>query len=83
MHEKPLKKNEIFFDSEALLPGRNGEIISKIGAVLKREDFEQMKSQYYELRGWDIASGLPTKERLARLQLADVADDLAGRGLLK
>ena len=83
MHEKPLKKNEIFFDPEALLPGPNGEVISKIGAVLERQDFEQIKSEYYELRGWDVPSGLPTKERLTRLQLKDVAEDLAERRLLK
>lgn len=83
MHEKPLKKDEIFFDPEALLPGPDGEIISKIGAVLKKEDFEQMKSDYYELRGWEVSSGFPTKGRLAALQLEDVAADLADRGLVK
>ena len=83
MHEKPLKKGEIFYDPECLLPGPNGEIISKIGAVLEKKDFEQLKSEYYALRGWDVASGLPTKERLNALQLEDVAEDLAGRGLLR
>ena len=46
------------------------------------KNFEQMKDDYYELRGWDIATGFPTRERLAELQLEDVADDLAGRELL-
>ena len=83
MHEKPLKKGEIFFDPECIVPGPNGEIISKTGAVLEKDDFEQMKNEYYALRGWDVASGLPTKERLTSLHLEDVAEDLAGRGMLK
>jgi aldehyde:ferredoxin oxidoreductase len=40
-----------------------------------------MKGEYYELRGWDVETGLPTRTKLEELQLHDVADDLAGRGL--
>jgi aldehyde:ferredoxin oxidoreductase len=42
-----------------------------------------MKSEYYELRGWDVESGLPTKAKLKELGLGDVATDLGRRGLLK
>jgi len=78
-----LRQGELFFDAECLAPGRDGEIISKIGAVVDREKFEEMKNEYYGLRGWDVETGLPTKAKLAELQLDDVAADLAGRGLLK
>lgn len=43
------------------------------GAVLDRAKFEQMKDEYYELRGWDKQSGIPTKEKLAELGLENVA----------
>ena len=40
-------------------------------------DLEPMLDRYYELRGWDKVSGMPTREKLLDLGLADVADDLA------
>jgi aldehyde:ferredoxin oxidoreductase len=46
------------------------------GAVLDREKFEQMKDEYYELRGWDKKTGFPTKEKLIDLGLQDVVSDL-------
>ncbi len=42
------------------------------GAVLKRSKFEQMKDEYYELRGWDIKTGIPTKEKLSELNLINL-----------
>jgi aldehyde:ferredoxin oxidoreductase len=83
LHTQPLKKGDIFFNPECLVPGRDGEEISKIGAVVERAEFEKMKSEYYELRGWDVESGLPTKAKLEELELGDVATDLKRRGLLK
>jgi aldehyde:ferredoxin oxidoreductase len=50
--------------------------------VVDTEKFEKMKSEYYELRGWDVTSGLPTMTKLQELELADVAGDLGKRGLL-
>ncbi len=82
-HTVPLRKGEIFFNHDGLVPGRDGEVISQIGKVVDKELFENMKSEYYELRGWDALTGLPTKAKLEELQLNDVAADLAGRGLLK
>jgi aldehyde:ferredoxin oxidoreductase len=71
------------FDRECKVPDKNGEIASRKGMVIERDEFEKMKSEYYELRGWDTASGLPTKARLEELRLKDVAADLEGRGLLR
>ncbi len=82
-HILPLQKGELFFDEDALAPGKDGEIISKIGWVVDKEEFEKMKSEYYQLRGWDVASGLLTRNKLEELQLNDIAADLEGRGLLK
>jgi aldehyde:ferredoxin oxidoreductase len=32
-------------------------------------DFQPMLKRYYEVRGWDSATGYPTKEKLTSLQL--------------
>jgi aldehyde:ferredoxin oxidoreductase len=80
---EPFKKNELFFNVEGLMPGKDGEIISKVGSVVDRNEFEKMKTEYYGYRGWDVATGLPKKARLEELQLHDVAADLEARGLIK
>ncbi len=49
-------------------------------AVLDREKFEQMKDEYYEIRGWDKETGIPTREKLVELGLEDVADEVLGKG---
>jgi len=67
---------------ECLVPGKNGEVISRKGAVVDWQKFEEMKSKYYRLRGWDVDSGLQTKEKLEELGLGDVAVELAKRGLV-
>ena len=64
------------------MPGKNGEIVSRKGAKIDRKDFEDLKSEYYDLRGWDIASRLPTEKKLLELDLADIAADLKARGLI-
>jgi len=65
-----------------LAPGKNGEAISMMGNILDRDEFQRMMAEYYELRGWDVASGFQTREKLEELDLGDVAQDLAGRGLV-
>lgn len=47
------------------------------GRSLKREEFEQALTWYYQLRGWDVETGLPTRAKLVDLGLGWVADDLA------
>jgi aldehyde:ferredoxin oxidoreductase len=67
---------------KCLAPGKNGEVICLKGAVVDREKFERMKDEYYQLRGWDISTGLQTRSKLEALKLHDAAGDLAQRGLL-
>jgi aldehyde:ferredoxin oxidoreductase len=69
-------------NTELLVPGKDGEPISKKGTVVDREEFAKMLSEYYELRGWDRESGLQTKEKLVELDLGDVVENLAQRGLI-
>jgi aldehyde:ferredoxin oxidoreductase len=47
---------------------------------LKAEDQKRMDrflDEYYALRGWDIKSGIPTRETLTRLGLDDIGEDLS------
>ncbi|MFC1934859.1 aldehyde ferredoxin oxidoreductase family protein [Chloroflexota bacterium] len=52
------------------------------GAVLSRDEVDRVLDEYYELRGWDKKTGLPTRKKLADLGLDDIADDLQKRGKL-
>jgi aldehyde:ferredoxin oxidoreductase len=81
LHDEPLEF--VFFDPDCIVPGKNGEIVSRKGAKIDRKDFENLKSEYYSLRGWDVPSGLPTEKKLKELGLADVAADLKTRDLLR
>jgi len=45
---------------------------------MDREKFELMKDEYYDLRGWDKMTGIPTREKLEELGLGDVADEVLG-----
>jgi len=42
---------------------------------LDRAQFAPVMDEYYALRGWDVETGWPTRERLASLDL-DVHDDM-------
>lgn len=48
------------------------------GAVLEKDKFEKMKDEYYQLRGWDHQTGIPTREKLVELGLEDVAAEVLG-----
>ncbi len=51
--------------------------------IVQREQVEKMLDDYYTLRGWDLKSGVPLRKTLERLDLADVAEDLSRREILK
>ncbi len=50
--------------------------------VLETGKFEEMKDKYYALRGWDVATGIPTRETLEKTGLGYVARDLEKLGKL-
>jgi aldehyde:ferredoxin oxidoreductase len=70
------------FNPEFMLPGPQGELISRKGAVLERDKFEKMMDEYYLRRGWDVKSGLQKKDTLELLGLSDVVSRLTAKGLL-
>jgi aldehyde:ferredoxin oxidoreductase len=71
-----------FGNPQCLVPGVDGEVFSRRGMVLERDAFEKMKDEYYQIRGWDVATGLQTRASLEGLGLGDVAEKLAKDGLL-
>ncbi|MFQ5871355.1 MAG: aldehyde ferredoxin oxidoreductase family protein [Candidatus Geothermarchaeales archaeon] len=63
------------------LPRRLTKVPSPVGPAKGQVvELEQMLDEYYQTRGWDVASGLPTKTKLAELDLADVYGDLVKLG---
>ena len=46
------------------------------GTSVNREGFLKLMDEYYEARGWDVNTGIPTKAKLEELGLDNVAKDL-------
>jgi len=46
------------------------------GHFISREELDQMLDEYYSERGWDVETGVPTREKLEELGLGYVADQL-------
>jgi aldehyde:ferredoxin oxidoreductase len=78
----PATEMEALGNPEALIPGEDGRTISRKGLVVDRKQFEQMKDEFYTLRGWDIKTGLQKKTTLEALDLADVARTMETGGFL-
>ena len=55
------------------LPGGSAE-----GMVHDQETLELMKDAYYDFRGWDRVTGIPTEDKLRELDLAYLIPDLWG-----
>ena len=47
-----------------------------------RDKYEKLLDRYYKLRGWDVSTGWPTREKLEELGLKYVADTLESVGKL-
>ena len=46
------------------------------GVTIDREKFLKLLDKYYELSGWNLTNGHPTRAKLVELGLDDVADEL-------
>ena len=53
------------------------------GALLSRKEVNRLLDDYYEVRGWNKESGLPTRETLLKLGLDSVADELSALSRIK
>ena len=54
----------------------------KKGALLSRDKINSLLEQYYDMRGWNRETGVPTKEKLVELDLDYVADELSKKGVI-
>jgi len=79
LFDEPL--DNVFNDPECIVAGKGGEVISRRGVKLDRMEFENLKDEYYALRGWDITTGYPTGKKLNELGLGDVAAELKAKNL--
>jgi aldehyde:ferredoxin oxidoreductase len=59
-----------------------GTATGLVNGPIDKAKFEALKDRYYELRGWDVNTGWPTRAKLEELGLKDVADELASIGKL-
>jgi aldehyde:ferredoxin oxidoreductase len=64
------------YNPERFLPGKGDELISHKKEAVDREKFDKLMDEYYELRGWDIETGLLKKENLERLGISEAAEVL-------
>lgn len=65
-----------------LVPGPTEEPVSVKGNLLDREQFERMRKEFYELRGWDPQTGLQKRLTLERLGLSDILPPLMSKGMV-
>jgi aldehyde:ferredoxin oxidoreductase len=49
---------------------------------LDRARWEDVKDRYYELRGWNVSDGRPTRAKLEQLGMGEVANTLESAGRL-
>jgi aldehyde:ferredoxin oxidoreductase len=66
----------VFMNPDVIVPGPGEEVISRKGRTLNRAEFETMRKEFYDLRGWDAESGLQKAETLERLGLSDLVQNL-------
>lgn len=54
-----------------------------IGRTLDRDRFEDVKTRFYDIEGWDQTTGCPTRETLETYDLSYVADALEAANVLE
>ena len=73
------------FGGQAYMPGiQDGkwEYISIKNRSVDKAKFEEWKTKYYKLEGWDPASGWPRRKELDSMGMGHVADELEKNGKL-
>ena len=84
VYETRFEKGELF--PFYMWPCRDGDgqwrYTDLMGRTLDKQKFEEFKTTFYRLEGWDVESGWPTRTLLAGLGLAEVADALEQAGRL-
>ena len=70
------------FNPDLELPGAGDEIVVRKGKTVDRAEFERMKDEYYELRGWDPETGFQKREKLNELGLDFLCKEMDALKLL-
>ena len=60
----------------------NWEYADISGRCIDKEKFENFKTHFYQLEGWDPDTGYPSRGTLKALNLGYVADELEKNGKL-
>ncbi len=70
--------HESFYDVEWDDPQDSGgeERLVVWKAYVDKEKFEALKDRYYDIAGWDVKTGWPTRKKLEELDLKEMADEL-------
>lgn len=76
----PVKTSAI--NPKMIVPGPADEPLSFKDNILDREKYEEMRREFYEIRGWDVDTGLQKSEKLENLGMSDLAYDLKQMDLL-
>jgi aldehyde:ferredoxin oxidoreductase len=73
-----------FFPNQHMPGKENGEwgFYNYSERTLDRDKFDEFKTLFYELQGWDTGTGYPTRDALEALGLGFVADELEQYGKL-
>jgi aldehyde:ferredoxin oxidoreductase len=71
------------FNPDLEFPGKGEDVITCKGKTMDRNAFESMKDEYYELRKWDVNSGLQTEKCLEDLNLNFLSEELKKLSALK
>jgi aldehyde:ferredoxin oxidoreductase len=67
----------------AYLPGiENGkwDYYGYSNRKIDKNKFEEFKTRFYKLQGWDTNTGYPTRDTLESLGMSYVADELENKG---
>lgn len=72
--------NEPYFKKAITCYG--GTAVGLVNGPIDKAKFEALKDRYYDLRGWDVSTGRPTRSKLEDLGLKDIANELASIGKL-
>jgi len=51
------------------------------GRRLSKDDLKKLLDKLYTIRGWDLTTGIPSRQRLEKVGLKDIADELERQGL--
>lgn len=70
----PLQTDQL--NPKLLVPGPSEDPVCLKGNILERSKFEEIREEFYELRGWDPQKGLQKTDTLVRLGLSDIVQEL-------